>query len=135
MEKDDNPSTFPRDLKRRKLLHTPENNPDYLYADSKGNEEFEVRRDEDPNECPNDDLQHIHSSPCERAACLDQVGEVMGEDDYYLEPLKRITPVDQRGLYGNLFQSLSGLPTRSRRNHHAYPINGKFSLNLDNAGT
>jgi hypothetical protein len=126
-EKDDNPSTFPRDLKRRKLLHTPEDTPDHTYALSKGHGGFEVLRDKDEDvEQNNDDLPNIQSSPCERAAHLDQVEE----EEEYQEPLKRIVPIDQRGLGGNLLQSMSGLPIRSRRQHHVYPVNGNVFLRL-----
>lgn len=122
-EKDDNPSTFPtRDHKKRKLIHTPEDTPNHIYAESNGHEELEALRDEDADE----DLQNIQSSPCERAAHVDQIEE----EKEHLEPLQRIIPLDQRGLGGKLLQSMSGLPTRSRRQHYAYPVNGKVSLNL-----
>jgi hypothetical protein len=126
-EKDENPSTFPRNFKKRKLLHTPDDTPNDTYAESKGHGGFEglrdrnqdVLRDEDQDE----DLQNIQSSPCERAAHVDQVEE--GKE--CVEPLQRIVSIDERGLGGKLLQSMSGLPTRSRRQHHAYPVNGNVS--------
>jgi hypothetical protein len=122
VEKDDNPSTFPRDLKRRKLLHTPEPSPQHANEDLKGRRDFEVPQDDDE-----DDLQYIQSSPCERAANLDKIEEAEEES---LQPLGRIIPIDQRGLGGRLLQSMVGLPTRSRRQHHVYPVNGNITLTL-----
>jgi hypothetical protein len=124
-EKEDIPSTFPRDLKRRKLLHTPEPTPEHTYEATKGIA-FEVIENEDDD----DDLRNILSSPCERAARLDEIEEE--EEDYddentYQEPLKRIAPIDCRGLGGKLLQSMSGLPTRNGRQHHVYPANGNGS--------
>lgn len=127
IEKEETPSTFPRDLKRRKLLHTPEDTPNHTYAGSKGHGGFNVLRDEDEDDGQNDDdLQNIQSSPCERAAHLDQTEE----EEEYQDPLKRIIPIDQRGLGGKLLQSMSGLPIRSRRQHNVYPVNGNVSLSL-----
>lgn len=84
-------------------------------------------RDEDEDDGQNDDdLQNIQSSPCERAAHLDQTEE----EEEYQDPLKRIIPIDQRGLGGKLLQSMSGLPIRSRRQHNVYPVNGNVSLSL-----
>ena len=120
-EKDENPSTIPtRNSKKRKLTHTPEATPDHIYAESKEHEEFETLRDENAHH----DLQNIQSSPCERAANVGQ------DQDEHGELLQRIIPIDQRGIGGRLLQSMSGLPTRSRRQRYAYPVNGKASLNL-----
>ncbi|KAG0648899.1 Cell division cycle cdt2 [Hyphodiscus hymeniophilus] len=128
VDRDDNPSTFPRGLKRRKLLHTPEEISEHILAGSKAQEEYERLQDENVD----DDLQNLQSSPCERAANLDRVEEeeeVEGMElesemeEKYSRPLQRIIPIDHRGHGGSLLQSMSGLPTRSRRQHHAYPVN------------
>jgi len=127
-EKHDAPSTFPRDLKRRKVFHAPKNTPDHVYSESKGNGGFEVLQVEDSDHA----LQNICSSPCERAVRLGQVREMKDEeeekdeDEEDLEPLGRIHQVDQRGLGGKLLQSMSGLPARSGRQHYAYPVNGSI---------
>lgn len=84
------------------------------------------RDDEDAGEEHNeDDLQNLQSSPCERAAYLDQTKE---EEEYH-EPLRRILTIDRRGLGGRILQSMSGRPTRSWQQHHAYPVNGNVPLN------
>lgn len=131
-EKDDTPSTFPRDLKRRKLLHTPEPTPEHTHSETKGHG-FEVLQDEDEDE-DEGDFHNIQSSPCERAARLDQIEENDEEEVYrsgniYQEPLKRIVPIDRRGLGGRLLQSMSGFPTRNSRQHYAYPVNGNYFQN------
>jgi hypothetical protein len=126
-EKKDNLSTFPRDLKRRKLLHTPEPTPERTYPHTKEHG-FEVLEDEDED---NDDFPNIQSSPCERAAHLDRKEEedkVEDDENVYQEPLRRIIPIGRRGLGGKLLQSMSGLPTRNGRQHHVYPTNGNDSF-------
>ena len=125
-EKDEDSSTFPRDLKRRKLLHTPDLTPEHAYSNTK-DFGFEVLEDEDED---NNDFPNVQSSPCERAARLDGIEE---EDDEngetaHQEPLRRIVPVDHRGLGGRLLQSMSGFPMRNRRQYHDYPANSKIHL-------
>ena len=126
-EKEDNLSTFPRDLKRRKLLHTPEPTPERTYPDTKEHG-FKALEDEDEDD---DDFPNIQSSPCERAAHLNRIEEEdkMENNEYvYQEPLRRIIPIGRRGLGGKLLESMSGLPTRNWRQHHVYPTNGNDSF-------
>ena len=123
------PSTLPRDLKRRKLLHTPEPTPEHTHSETKRHG-FELLQDED-EDGDEDDFHNIQSSPCERAARLDQIEENDEEEVYRngnisQEPLKRIVPIDRRGLGGRLLQSMSGFPTRNGRQHHVYPVNGSY---------
>jgi hypothetical protein len=131
-EKDADVSPFPRDLKRRKLLHTPEATPEFSLP-SKGHT-FAVLRDADEENEEDEDIQNIHSSPCERAAGLEEIteeeDEEIDEETIYQEPLKTIVPVEERGLGGSLLRSMSGLPGRNRRQHHVYPVNGEESLNV-----
>ena len=127
-EKGDIPSTYPRDLKRRKLFYLPDETPDHTSEDLKGDANFEVLQEADL-----ENVLHIQSSPCERAAQLEQVIEEEEDEEeaqfeaVYAQPLQRIISIDQRGLGGNLLQSTTGLAPRSRRQHCAYPVNGKLT--------
>ena len=131
---ENSPALFPRDLKRRKLLSTPESSPEHAYIEMKetgGLKALQDRdrtgngndhRDEDEDcvvdDDDEDDLQNIQSSPCERAVHMERIVEA------FPQPLKRIVPIHERGLSGKILQSITGASTRSRRQHLEYPVNG-----------
>ena len=122
-DKDELSSTFSKGLKRRKLLHTPEDTPELTTAAREGQEKIEVLQDEDSE----NELQNIQSSPCERAA---QWGEERDEEDGIKvaneKSLQRIIQVGQRGPSGQLLHTIAGLPTMHRRQRYAYSVNGKY---------
>lgn len=105
--------TFTRDLKRRKLYHTPDSSP------------------EDPNDTKYKDLGYmfqdptietdgnIQSSPCERI--LQNLNSV-GEEDEPQEPARPIKQIADQGLAAQVLQINIGSSTTSRQ-YHNYPVN------------
>jgi hypothetical protein len=118
---EDSPTSFSRDLKRRKLFHTLQSSPDHKYSKESDGGDFSAiqgRNVELTQEM--DDSKGIPSSPCDRPAQVEQ--RIMERENQ--EPTKRITPVNCRGLGGRLLQSSYGVLARPRRQHIAYPAYG-----------
>ncbi|TVY84230.1 Cell division cycle protein cdt2 [Lachnellula suecica] len=117
-----NPMIFGRDLKRRKLVHTPEGSPErkkYGIARGSGRK-------------ARHSSQNLQSSPCERqnTSFLEEVDEMeitdleeeSDEDEDILppKPVKRITALSDRGLGASLLNLSLG---NSIRQYHEYPVN------------
>ncbi|TVY89554.1 Cell division cycle protein cdt2 [Lachnellula willkommii] len=119
-QENQNPIIFGRDLKRRKLVHTPEGSPERTFLSKKkgviaGN-----------GGKARGSSQNIQSSPCERAGRstpyaedreeLEELEEVEAEvydsedEEPFLppKPVERIVPLSDRGLSGRLLQLKSG---------------------------
>ncbi len=118
---DDSPVEFPRQLKRRKIFHTPESSPD------RGPK---VRGFRGVHDGPSKE-HNLLSSPCQRAA--PDMGYIVEEDEdeeeeeeleLPREPLKRIARTSERGLTGQMLNMSLGLCSRSRRQHFEYPASG-----------
>jgi hypothetical protein len=77
-----------------------------------------------------DDVDQIPSSPCARITRGVDDAEEEGEEGCGASyaPLNRIIPLASRGLGGQLLNRTLGRLTRSRRQHHVYPVNGEFLL-------
>ncbi|TVY53898.1 Cell division cycle protein cdt2 [Lachnellula cervina] len=131
-QENQNPTLFGRDLKRRKLVHTPEGSPERTFLSKKkgviaGN-----------GGKARGNSQNIQSSPCERVGRstpyaedrdeLEELEEVEAEvydsedEESFLppKPVERIAPLSDRGLAGRLLQLSLG---NSIRQHHEYPVN------------
>lgn len=117
------PTTFARDLKRRKLFQTPESSPEHTYLDGKQPDVgFMTLQDGEPKE----HLRNIQSSPCERIPpVLKQVKEEKPQ-----EPLKRITQIENRGLNAQLLQLSIGASARGTRQNLCYPANGVLPYSI-----
>lgn len=117
---DSSPVGFSRELKRRKLIHTPETSPDRTSKRrSLGNE-------------GDSNVDVTLSSPCQRAApnmsYIDEEEEdtEVEEDQPDIErvPVRRITSLIGRGTGGKILnRSLGGIPRGRQR--YEYPVNGK----------
>ena len=140
-QENQNPMLFARDLKRRKLVHTPEGSPERSFLSKRKG----VVAGNGGKARANS--HNIQSSPCERVGRstpytgeVDELEELeeaeagVYEDDEDEEqllppkPVKRIVPLSDRGLGGRLLQLSLG---NSIRQHHEYPVNGAYSLVLD----
>lgn len=138
-EENQNPVHFERDLKRRKLIHTPEGSPEPSFLSKRKGVLDDSRK-------PRGNSQNVQSSPCERpgrasyleeADELDEVEEIQVEEDVDSDedegaiappkPIQRIVPLSDRGLGGRLLQLSLGNPIRQ---HLEYPVNGKQALPL-----
>ncbi|TVY36695.1 Cell division cycle protein [Lachnellula subtilissima] len=130
-QENQSPLLFERDLKRRKLDHTPEGSPERSFL-SKRNGVITGNGGK-----ARGSSQNIPSSPCERVRStlytedreeLEELEEVEAEGDYdedeepFLppKPVERIVPLSDRGLAGRLLQLSLG---NSIRQHHEYPVN------------
>jgi hypothetical protein len=115
---ENSPTTFTRDLKRRKLYHTPDSSPEHTYLEGKGQEVgFKVMQDIELRE----QHENIPSSPCERIPRdLKRI-----EEETAQEPLSRIVQMEDRGLGAQLLQLSINAQTCSRRLRLSYPINGR----------
>jgi hypothetical protein len=111
------PTTFTRDLKRRKLYHTPEASPDYSQVEGKRQDTgFRVLQDVESNEGHED----IPSSPCERVPRgLRGIPEETAQ-----EPLQNILQMEEQGLGAQLLQLRIHAAPTSRRQDLSYPVNG-----------
>jgi hypothetical protein len=127
---------FERDIKRRKLVHTPEGSPERSFLSRKKG----VVAGNGGKATGN--WQNIQSSPCERVGrnstypeeadeseeveeAQAEVYEDDDEDEEYLlppKPVKRIVPLRDRGLGGRLLQLSLG---NSIRQYLEYPVNGE----------
>lgn len=120
---DESPTSFIRDSKRRKTMHTPEISP----------RKSPRRQLHSPGEVHGDGLdENIFSSPCERAAqdtaYVDE--EPIQRPQYQLltKPLKRITQRSERGLAGQLLNLSLASSTGRRRQHDVYPVGGMLII-------
>lgn len=115
--RENTPAVFPRDLKRRKLYHTPESSPEYFEVDGKRQEVgFRVPQVESSEEHEN-----IPSSPCERAS-RDLRG--IPEELSLQEPLEPIVQIEDRGIGAQLLQQRINAAPTARRQYLSYPVNG-----------
>jgi hypothetical protein len=112
------PTTFTRDLKRRKLYHTPDSSPGHTYLEGKGQEDgFKVMQDVELR----DQDENIPSSPCER---IPRDLKLI-EKEAAQEPLSRVVQMEARGLGAQLLQLSINAQTSSRRLRLSYPIDGR----------
>ena len=113
------PTTFTRDLKRRKLYHTPDSSPNQPQIEGKEQEiGLRVPHDMDSN----GEQENIPSSPCERMQRdLHDVQEEATE-----ESLEHLVEAEERGLGAHLLQLRINAAPTSRRQHLSYPVNGLF---------
>ena len=118
------PSAFPRDLKRRKLVHSPESTPKHKRASRRGSGGKGLEKDT---------TNIIRSSPCARANKDKLIFEDDCEDDTdeeVVQPraIKRIDRLVDRGLAGSLLQMNLGSSSRGSRLRVEYPVNGMSAL-------
>jgi len=133
-QENQSPRPFERELKRRKLVHTPEGSPERSFLSKK--------RGVTAGRKARDSSQNLQSSPCERAtriSAFDEVDEmsIMEEDEEEgtdedeenlpSNPLQRIVPLSDGGLGARLLQLSLG---KSIRQHHEYPVNGQYELSF-----
>lgn len=111
------PSSFTRDLKRRKLYHTPESSAEQLNETKRKDVAFMVH-DVEPRLGSDGNIQ---SSPCERAF---RNVEDVHEEDAAQEPIRPIKQTSHDGLAAQILQMSIGSSTRTSRQHFAYPVNG-----------
>jgi hypothetical protein len=117
--RDSSPTVFTRDMKRRKLLHTPNPSLDGSspekspLAGSSGM--FEVNNSEDIN--------YVQSSPCSKAV----EGRMKGFNNRTTaaESGKQVKHLDSQGLAGQLLQLNIGYGSRYNRRGLLGPISGK----------
>lgn len=103
------PPEFPRDLKRRKVFHTPDATPDSKEHGYHGRHSGES--------------DALHSSPCERSSAT--LYKTIEEEPPV--EAKRIVPLRSRGFGGQILERNHGSTAgRFGRQHHVYPVNGKF---------
>lgn len=121
------PLTFTRDLKRRKIYHTPESSP----------EDLDDTKHKDLGCMVQDPILetdgNIQSSPCERAIRhFDKVEE--GDEEEPPEPVQPIKQMVDRGLAAQVLQMSMGSSrtTRTSRQHYEYPVNGMLDFHLYN---
>jgi hypothetical protein len=118
------PSAFPRDLKRRKLAHGPESLPKHKRAGRRGSGGKEAEKDTTPV---------LQSSPCARACtnrlvledCEEEVEEEAEKEAAQPKAVNRIDRLVDRGLAGSLLQMNLGSSSRGSRLRMEYPVNGK----------
>jgi hypothetical protein len=118
---DSSPVGFSRELKRRKLIHTPEASPEH---------NSKARTTRGGHGGPSR-IDNLVSSPCERAAPdMDYINEEEEETDVE-EPdppkqvVKRVVRLSERGLAGQMLNMSLGVSySSSRRQHYEYPTNG-----------
>lgn len=115
------PITFTRELKRRKLLHTPDSSPDSMLPSKASSIDFTPLRNVEVQE---DEFQDIPSSPCERAADASREPEIYKT----LLPVRRIVPFEERGLNAQLLQMNLRTSTRPWSQQCVYPVNGKWTF-------
>lgn len=121
--RENTPAAFPRDLKRRKLYHTPESSPEYFEVDGK-RQDIGFRL---PQVESSEEHENIPSSPCERAfRDLRGIPEEISQ-----EPLESIVQIEERGLGAQLLQQRINAAPTARRQYLSYPVNG-WSLQLPN---
>ncbi|TVY23723.1 Cell division cycle protein [Lachnellula hyalina] len=131
-QENQSPLLFERDLKRRKLVHTPDGSPERSFLSKRkgviaGN-----------GGKARGSSQNIPSSPCERVVRstlytedIEELEELEGveaevyddeDEEPFLppKPVERIVPLSDRGLAGRLLQLSLG---NSLRQHHEYPVN------------
>ena len=111
---EDSPSGFTRELKRRKLIHTPESSPEHKVHVFAGAVDENVKLATEPQ-----------SSPCERAAasanyCEDQAESCPLPNSRSVK--QRIVPFVKRGLGAQLLTRSSS----SRHQYHEYPTDGLY---------
>ena len=134
-QENQSPLLFERDLKRRKLVHTPDGSPERSFLSKRkgviaGN-----------GGKARGSSQNIPSSPCERVVRstlytedIEELEELEGveaevyddeDEEPFLppKPVERIVPLSDRGLAGRLLQLSLG---NSIRQHHEYPVNGEY---------
>ncbi|EPE35597.1 WD40 repeat-like protein [Glarea lozoyensis ATCC 20868] len=116
------PSAFPRDLKRRKLAHSPESLPKHKRAGRRGSRGTEADKDTTPV---------LQSSPCARACtdrlvledCEEEVEEEAEKEVAQPKTIKGIDRLVDRGLAGSLLQMNLGSSSRGSRLRMEYPVN------------
>ena len=117
--RDSSPTVFTRDMKRRKLLHTPSSSLDNLspekspLADPSGKFEFDNL----------EDMSQIQSSPCSKGTG----GFVEGSNTWTTEDesVKIVKHLDSQGLAGQLLQLNIGYGSRYNRRGHSGPTSGQ----------
>jgi len=130
-EQENEAATFPKDLKRRKLIHTPDSTPDHLRSKRSRRSSLSTtdgRVDEDL------ETNYFPSSPCGRA--LDtRIHEDIEEEDKHEdvvprrpETLTRITRMSERGLSTRLLQLSFGSSMKASRAYHSLPAAGQSVL-------
>jgi hypothetical protein len=119
-------SAFPRDLKRRKLVHSPESLPKHKRANRRGSSGKETQQD---------DTNVLQSSPCARAHANrtifeDECEDADDKEEEEVQPkaLNRIESMSDRGLAGRLLQMNIGGSSRSSRLRMEYPANGRWNF-------
>jgi hypothetical protein len=130
-QENQSPRPFERELKRRKLVYTPEGSPERSFLSKK--------RGVAAGGKARGNSQNLQSSPCERvtrSSAFEKVDEMeimeeqeedeTDEDEEILppKPVQRIVPLSDRGLSARLLQLSLG---KSIRQHHEYPVNGQYS--------
>ncbi|KAL3423351.1 WD domain-containing protein [Phlyctema vagabunda] len=113
---DASPTTFPRELKRRKLLHISGGNH------SRKNSSFHNTGSTQASSQQEEEYPDIPSSPCERVVRYISIREEDEEPHKAVAPLQRIIPLEHRGVGGERLQVAQG-SVRSSRLHLSYPIN------------
>jgi hypothetical protein len=120
------PIGFSRQLKRRKLIHTPESSPE------RNSKKRAVRS----AHAGTSNTDNLPSSPCRRAApdmgYIDEEEEEteVEDEDLPRQPLRRIVRISERGLEAQVLNMNLGISSRSaRRQRYEYPVNGLSSEN------
>ncbi|RDW94812.1 hypothetical protein BP5796_00575 [Coleophoma crateriformis] len=121
---ENSPVVFTRKLKRRKIIHASEEGTSEKKLGSRdflNRTEAALNEDEEEEGEEEEDTMYIPSSPCERAFTNAYGG---GEEVSYTYklPIRRLLPVEERGIGGRLMQLRLGSLARSGRRHFAYPI-------------
>jgi hypothetical protein len=112
------PVEFTRDLKRRKIFHTPEASPEKRGSSTKehgfiGGHNSELREGVIP------------SSPCARFESEDM--SVDDEEEILPKPVKRIVRLKDRGLANQFLGMKLNCSPHNGRLRSEYPINGMFT--------
>ncbi|KAG9234782.1 WD40-repeat-containing domain protein [Amylocarpus encephaloides] len=110
---------FPRDLKRRKITHTPESSPEHKYRRRRGSASEGQARNHDGTNIDG-------ASPCvysNTLAILEDNEEELEPCRVPLRPIQRIKPFAESSLSGRLLQLNVGRSARGIRQRYEYPIN------------
>ena len=135
LNEEENDATLSRDLKRRKLIHTPDSTPGFSQSRRSRRRRSSLSITEG---MADEDLEtnYLPSSPCVRAVD-NQIYEDVEEEDEIEDvipkrpkPLTSITPMYDRGLSARLLQLSSGSCLKASRTYHSIPAAGWLPLAL-----
>lgn len=119
-QENNSPASFTRELKRRKVIHTPESSPD----DPSPSKRFQSNPNfvfEDDSEREDESQDTLPMLPRTAQSSLSRRLNMLSRNS----PPKRITQLDDRGLSGRLLQLSMGFSSGSRRQQFQYPVIGK----------